>query len=151
MRILLVGAGGVGSAFTGIAVRRDFFELCVVSDYDRGRATKAVEALGDDRFVAAQVDASSADAVTALCEEHQITHVMNAVDPVFNMPIFDGAYAAGADYLDMAMSLSSPHRARRPAPSQRLAFSNCSSPSLTPHSWYGLDGCGRDRLIAMSR
>ncbi len=112
MRILLVGAGGVGSAFTGIAARRDFFELCVVSDYDRGRATKAVEALGDDRFVAAQVDASSADAVTALCAEHRITHVMNAVDPVFNMPIFDGAYAAGADYLDMAMSLSRPHPSR---------------------------------------
>ena len=36
MRILLVGAGGVGSAFTGIAARRDFFELCVVSDYDEG-------------------------------------------------------------------------------------------------------------------
>jgi saccharopine dehydrogenase-like NADP-dependent oxidoreductase len=34
---------------------------------------------------------------------------MNAVDPVFNMSIFDGAYAAGADYLDMAMSLSRPH------------------------------------------
>ena len=34
---------------------------------------------------------------------------MNAVDPVFNMPIFDGAFAAGADYLDMAMSLSKPH------------------------------------------
>ena len=112
MRILLVGAGGVGSAFTGIAARRDFFELCVVSDYDRARATKAVEALGDDRFVAAQVDASSADAVTALCEEHRITHVMNAVDPVFNMPIFDGAYTAGADYLDMAMSLSRPHPSR---------------------------------------
>ena len=32
MRILLVGAGGVGSAFTAIAARRDFFELCVVAD-----------------------------------------------------------------------------------------------------------------------
>jgi saccharopine dehydrogenase-like NADP-dependent oxidoreductase len=34
---------------------------------------------------------------------------MNAVDPRFVMPIFDGAFAAGADYLDMAMSLSMPH------------------------------------------
>ena len=34
---------------------------------------------------------------------------MNAVDPRFVMPIFDGAYAGGADYLDMAMSLSRPH------------------------------------------
>jgi saccharopine dehydrogenase (NAD+, L-lysine-forming) len=109
MRILLVGSGGVGSAFTAIAARRDFFELCVVADYDGGRATRAVEALSDDRFVAAQVDASDAASVEALAREHQVTHVMNAVDPVFDMTIFDGAFAAGADYLDMAMSLSRPH------------------------------------------
>jgi len=34
---------------------------------------------------------------------------MNAVDPRFVMSIFEGALAAGADYLDMAMSLSHPH------------------------------------------
>jgi saccharopine dehydrogenase (NAD+, L-lysine-forming) len=109
MRILLVGAGGVGSAATGIAARRSFFETFVVADYDVDRAGKAVARLGDERFVAAQVDASSADAVAALCREQRITHVLNAVDPRFVMPIFDGAYAAGADYLDMAMSLSHPH------------------------------------------
>ena len=64
---------------------------------------------GDPRFVAAQVDASSAEAVAALAREHRVTHVLNAVDPRFVMPIFDGAFAAGADYLDMAMSLSQPH------------------------------------------
>ena len=107
MRILLVGAGGVGGAFTAIAARRDFFEQIVIADYDASRAEKA--AVVDDRFVAAQIDASRAESVTALCQEHGITHVMNAVDPVFNMPIFEGAFAAGADYLDMAMSLSRPH------------------------------------------
>jgi saccharopine dehydrogenase-like NADP-dependent oxidoreductase len=35
--------------------------------------------------------------------------VLNAVDPRFVMPVFEGALAAGADYLDMAMSLSRPH------------------------------------------
>jgi saccharopine dehydrogenase (NAD+, L-lysine-forming) len=107
MRILLVGAGGVGSAFTAIAARRDFFETIVIADYDPARGEKA--AAVDERFVAAQIDASDAEAVAALCREHHITHVMNAVDPVFNMPIFEGALAAGADYLDMAMSLSKPH------------------------------------------
>ncbi|MBA3233250.1 MAG: ATP-binding protein, partial [Propionibacteriales bacterium] len=34
---------------------------------------------------------------------------MNAVDPRFVMSIFNGSYAGGADYLDMAMSLSRPH------------------------------------------
>ncbi|MER7458226.1 saccharopine dehydrogenase C-terminal domain-containing protein [Micromonospora sp. NPDC126480] len=111
MRILLVGAGGVGSAAVSIAARRTFFETMVVADHDLGRASRAVTGR-DGRFVAAAVDASSADAVAALCREHRITHVLNAVDPRFVMPIFDGAYAAGADYLDMAMSLSHPHPSR---------------------------------------
>ncbi|MET8348911.1 saccharopine dehydrogenase C-terminal domain-containing protein [Micromonospora sp. NPDC005206] len=111
MRVLLVGAGGVGSAAVAIAARRSFFETMVVADHDPGRAERAIAGHGD-RFVAAQVDASSADGVAALCREHRITHVLNAVDPRFVMPIFDGAFAAGADYLDMAMSLSRPHPSR---------------------------------------
>jgi saccharopine dehydrogenase (NAD+, L-lysine-forming) len=107
MRILLVGAGGVGAAFAAIAARRDFFEQIVVTDYDLSRAEKAAST--DPRFAAAQIDASSASSVADLVREHSITHVMNAVDPRFVMPIFDGALAGGADYLDMAMSLSRPH------------------------------------------
>ena len=65
MRILLVGAGGVGDAIAKIAARRDFFELIVVSDYDEARATRTVDWIrakhGDDvaaRFATAQIDAS---------------------------------------------------------------------------------------------
>ncbi|HEY7225744.1 MAG TPA: saccharopine dehydrogenase C-terminal domain-containing protein [Micromonosporaceae bacterium] len=108
MRILLVGAGGVGSAVVPIAVRRDFFDALVVADYDGARAHRAA-AVDDSRVTSATLDASSAEAVAALCREHGITHVVNAVDPRFVMPIFDGAFAAGANYLDMAMSLSRPH------------------------------------------
>ncbi|MFL5672649.1 MAG: saccharopine dehydrogenase family protein [Chloroflexota bacterium] len=112
MRILVVGAGGVGSAVVPIAARRDFFERMVIADYDVGRAEAATGRLPDDgRLIAARVDASRPEDVAALCREHDITHVLNAVDPRFVMPIFDGAFAAGADYLDMAMSLSKPHPA----------------------------------------
>jgi len=109
MRVLLVGAGGVGAAAVGIAARRDFYDEFVVADYDIERARTAVAGHEAKGFVAARLDASSAQAVAALCREHAITHVLNAVDPRFVMPIFDGAYEAGADYLDMAMSLSRPH------------------------------------------
>jgi saccharopine dehydrogenase (NAD+, L-lysine-forming) len=109
MRILLIGAGGVGAAATGIAARRDFFEAFVVADHDEARARRAVESVLDDRFASATVDARSAEGVSGICREHRITHVLNAVDPRFVMPIFEGAYAAGADYVDMAMSLSHPH------------------------------------------
>lgn len=109
MRILILGAGGVGSAAVRIAVRRDFFDLLVVADYDPARPQALVDSLGDDRLLAAQVDASSAEAVAAVITDHQITHVLNAVDPRFVMPIFNGCFAAGATYLDMAMSLSVRH------------------------------------------
>ena len=63
MRVLMVGAGGVGDAAARIAVERDFFEAWVVADYDRERAERTVAAArgrrtGDERFSAAQVDAS---------------------------------------------------------------------------------------------
>jgi saccharopine dehydrogenase-like NADP-dependent oxidoreductase len=109
MRILLLGAGGVGSAAVAIAARRDFYERIVVADHDPARAERAAAAAGDSRFSAIGLDASSAGAVADACREHRITHVLNAVDPRFVMPIFEGAFAAGAHYLDMAMSLSRPH------------------------------------------
>src|SRR5512143_717091 len=108
MRILVIGAGGVGSAVVPIATRRDFFEHLVVADYDEARAQRVAARAADPRVSAARVDASSAHAVAAAIREHGATHVLNAVDPRFVMPIFDGA-AAGAAYLDMAMSLSKPH------------------------------------------
>jgi saccharopine dehydrogenase-like NADP-dependent oxidoreductase len=85
-----------------------------VADFDLTRAQATVVAAtarreGDTRFVAAQVDASDEAAVTALARDHGATHVFNAVDPRFVMPIFRGALAAGAGYLDMAMSLSQRH------------------------------------------
>lgn len=109
MRILIVGTGGVGSAAVRIAVRRDFFEKLVIADYDPARPEALVADVEDDRLVAAQVDASNADAVAELIRAHEITHVLNAVDPRFVMPIFNGCFAGGAVYLDMAMSLSRPH------------------------------------------
>src|SRR6187399_790829 len=115
MRILLVGAGGVGDAIAKIAARRDFFEAMVVSDYDVTRAERTIAWIvakhGDQggRFIASKIDASDPSSVEAVAREHGATHVMNAVEPKFVPTIFAGALAAGADYLDMAMSLSEPH------------------------------------------
>ena len=77
MKILLVGAGGVGAAFAAIAARRDYFETIVVTDYDLSKAERAASA--DDRFVAAQVDASSAESVADLVPSRQEQPVPFAV------------------------------------------------------------------------
>src|ERR1022692_234381 len=106
MRILLVGAGGVGTAFARIAARRDFAEL-LVADYDLGRTQRA--AASSDRYLAVQVDATDEHAVTGLLAEHSCDVLMNATDPRFVLPLYRAALQAGTHYLDMAMSLSHPH------------------------------------------
>jgi len=109
MRILIIGAGGVGSAAVRLAARRSFFEALVIADYDPERPRRLVAEVDDARLTAAQVDASSSASVAALIAEHRVTHVLNAVDPRFVMPIFEGCLRAGVAYIDMAMSLSRPH------------------------------------------
>jgi len=105
MRILLVGAGGVGTAFARIAARRPFAEL-VIADYDLARAEHAAAAR--DSFRAVQLDARDEDAAAALLTGHSCDVLMNATDPRFVMPLFRAALRAGTHYLDMAMSLSHP-------------------------------------------
>src|ERR1700750_2740510 len=106
MRILLVGAGGVGTAFARIAARRPFAEL-VIADYDLSRAQHAAEAA--DRYSAVQLDARDEQATAALLTEHRCDVLMNATDPRFVMPLYRAALQAGTHYLDMAMSLSHTH------------------------------------------
>ena len=106
MRILLVGAGGVGTAFARIAARRPFAEL-VIADYDLGRAQRAAAAR--DGYQAVRLDARDEQAAAGLLGQHRCDVLMNATDPRFVMPLFRAALQAGTHYLDMAMSLSHPH------------------------------------------
>lgn len=116
MRILLVGAGGVGDAIAKIASTRDFYELIVVSDYDFSRAEKTIEWIREHRgeaaaskFIPAKIDASNASNVAELALNHRITHILNAVEPKFLPTVFSGAFTAGCHYMDMALSLSEAH------------------------------------------
>jgi saccharopine dehydrogenase-like NADP-dependent oxidoreductase len=110
MRILVVGSGGVGSAFAPIAARRGFYEHIVFSDIDEARAQRIVDRYGTGgRFSAAWVDATDAAQVAEAARAHGCDVIMNAADPRFVMPIFQGAFDAGVTYMDMAMSLSEAH------------------------------------------
>ena len=146
MRILVVGAGGVGSAVVPIAAERDFFETMVVADYDPARAERAVAPPGRrpavHRRPRRRVERGGRR--RAVPASTRITHVLNAVDPRFVMPIFEGAFAAGADYLDMAMSLSHPHPER---PYERdAASSSATSSSQQADAW---SAAGRLALVGI--
>jgi len=107
VRVLVVGAGGVGSAFAHIAARRGSFEKVVIADYDRERAEKAASVA--ERFSGLKIDASNEVSIAELIKAENCDAILNAVDPRFVMPIYKAALAAGVTYLDMAMSLSHPH------------------------------------------
>jgi saccharopine dehydrogenase (NAD+, L-lysine-forming) len=113
MRVLVVGAGGVGAAFAAIAQRRPVFERVTLADISPQRARAAVSRLGEaDRFAAERVDASDRGDLVRLIEQTKPDAVLNACDPRFNEPIFGACLHARVTYLDMAMTLSKPHPQR---------------------------------------
>jgi saccharopine dehydrogenase (NAD+, L-lysine-forming) len=110
MKILLVGVGGVGEAITRIAAPRRWVEQIVLADYNLERAGEVQAKLGDpNRFPVEFVDASQQELIEGLARKYQVGLIMNACDPSFNIPIFDAAYQVGCNYMDMAMTLSTPH------------------------------------------
>ncbi len=109
MRILIIGAGGVGVAAAAIARRRDFFEKLVLTDVDHDRAAAAVARLGDPRYAAAALDATNVQAIVDIANIEEADLILNACDPRLNPPIFEAALQAGCTYLDMAATLSYPH------------------------------------------
>jgi saccharopine dehydrogenase-like NADP-dependent oxidoreductase len=109
MRLLVVGAGGVGSSIVSIASRREVFEQIVVADVDAARAARAAARTNDPRVIGTRVDASDVLDLVELARTSKADVVINACDPRFNPPIFEAAFQAGCHYLDMAMNLSVPH------------------------------------------
>lgn len=110
MKVMLVGVGGVGEAIAMIAKERPWVEQLVLADYNVDRANEVQQRLGDAlRFPVEQVDASSQSMIAELIRKYKVDLVMNSVDPIFNPQIFEAAFEVGTIYMDMAMTLSTPH------------------------------------------
>ncbi len=110
MKVLLVGVGGVGEAIAVMAKPRKWAELVVLADYNLDRAREVQAKLAqDERFPVEWVDASHQDQIESLARKYNLDLIMNACDPLYNVPIFEAAYQVGCTYMDMAMTLSQPH------------------------------------------
>jgi len=111
MKLLIIGAGGVGSSMVSILETRDFFDSVILADIDKTRADNAITALeNQSRFSATGLDASDRDAIRRLIRESGSTHVVNACDPRFNPPIFGACQDEKVNYMDMALTLSEPDK-----------------------------------------
>lgn len=110
MKVLLVGAGGVGEAIAVLVKDRPWVEKLVICDYNLDRAREVQAKVGSPAHMPVEfVDAGDKEQVKSLASKHGVDLIHNAVDPVFNEAIFDASYEAGCNYMDMAMTLSAPH------------------------------------------
>jgi len=105
MKVLLIGVGGVGEAIAVVAHDRPWLEKMVLADYDLERAKNVQKRISPaDKFPVEQIDARDIRQIVQMARKHGIDLIMNAVSNFYNDTIFDAAYEAGCDYLDMAMS-----------------------------------------------
>ena len=114
MKLLIIGAGGVGTSAAMIIKRAgneaDWAEKVVISDYNPARAEEVANKIcGGGKFVPDKIDAGNSDSIKEVMKKHGITFVMNAVEPLFNEVIFDTCLEMKVGYLDCAMTLSVAH------------------------------------------
>lgn len=114
MKLLIIGAGGVGTSAAMIIKRAgkegDWAEKIVISDYNLARAEEVANKIcGGGKFVPEKIDARNPESIKEVVKKHGITFVMNAVEPLFNETIFDTCFEIKTGYLDCAMTLSKKH------------------------------------------
>lgn len=113
MKLMIIGAGGVGQSVAMIITRAGqegaWAEKIVLADYNLDRANEVATMCGDPRFVAEKIDARDPNQIKALVKKHDITQILNAVEPSFNETIFDTCFECGVGYMDCAMTLSKRH------------------------------------------
>lgn len=110
MKVLLVGTGGVGEAIAVLARDLPWIGKMVLCDINPRRLREVRRKLEQPRkFPLAVLDAGDKKQIVELARQHKVDLIMNAVEPLFNEKIFDAAYQYGCTYMDMAMTLSTPH------------------------------------------
>jgi saccharopine dehydrogenase (NAD+, L-lysine forming) len=105
MKVLLIGVGGVGEAIAVVGCERPWLEMMVLADYNLERAKTVQNRLGAvEKFPIEQIDARDIKRIIQVARKHGVDLIMNAVSNFYNDTLFDAAYEAGCNYLDMAMS-----------------------------------------------
>jgi len=105
MKVLLIGVGGVGEAIAKVSHDRPWLEKMVLADFNLERAKTVQQHLGvEEKFPIEQIDARDFKQIVQIAQKYRIDLIMNAVSNFYNDTIFDAAYEAGCNYLDMAMS-----------------------------------------------
>ena len=102
MKVLVLGAGAVGTVSALKFVQDAMLEQLVIADAVSARASLLADRVRDSRVSAMQLDAGDRAVVARTIRETGTTLVLNAALPVTNLDVMRACLAAGCDYIDLA-------------------------------------------------
>jgi saccharopine dehydrogenase (NAD+, L-lysine-forming) len=102
VKVLVLGAGAVGTVSALKFVQDAMLEQLVIADAVSARATLLADRLNDPRVTAIGLDAADQAAVARSIGKTGTTIVLNAALPRTNLDVMRACLAAGCDYIDMA-------------------------------------------------
>jgi len=102
VKVLVLGAGAVGTVSALKFVQDAMLEQLVIADAVSARASLLADRVRDSRVSAMQLDAGDRAVVARTIRETGTTIVLNAALPVTNLDVMRACLAAGCDYIDLA-------------------------------------------------
>ncbi|MGH7514727.1 MAG: saccharopine dehydrogenase family protein [Gemmatimonadales bacterium] len=102
MKVLMLGAGAVGTVSALKFVQDAMLEQLVIADAVSARASLLADRLSDSRVSFRRLDASDRTAVANAIRETGTTLLLNAALPATNLVVMRACLDAGCDYIDLA-------------------------------------------------
>jgi saccharopine dehydrogenase (NAD+, L-lysine forming) len=102
VKVLVLGAGAVGTVSALKFVKEAVLEKLVIADTVSARASLLADRLNDPRVRAVGLNAADRATVADTIRAHDITLVLNAALPATNMDVMHACLSAGCHYIDLA-------------------------------------------------
>ena len=102
MKVLMLGAGAVGTVSALKFAKEAVLEKLVIADTVSARASLLADRLNDPRVSAIGLDAGDRAAVANAIRQTGTTLVLNAALPATNLDVMRACLDAGCDYIDLA-------------------------------------------------
>jgi saccharopine dehydrogenase-like NADP-dependent oxidoreductase len=102
VKVLVLGAGAVGTVSALKFAQEAMLENLVIADAVSARASLLADRLDDERVSALCLDAGDRAAVARTIRHTGTTIVLNAALPATNIAVMRACLEAGADYIDLA-------------------------------------------------
>jgi saccharopine dehydrogenase-like NADP-dependent oxidoreductase len=102
VKVLVLGAGAVGTVSALKLAKEAVLEKLVIADTVSARASLLADRLNDSRVSAICLDAADRAAVAGAIRQTGTTLVLNAALPATNIDVMRACLDAGCDYIDLA-------------------------------------------------